>query len=410
MLPFVKREGLLLVLAGAALAAILLLRRPPSPAPPPGSPRPPPPASPAPLRAARPAPVRTPDLRAALAGIQAEGLRTLRDRALAFPEERAALIALLRDPAAPLDHRRCAAAILGTLPGGAHELAAALRDGAVAGLERTVILATTLQVIEDGELFEREGQPYAMELAPGIWEWVRGAVQDAGLRATLASFLASPASELRLAAARVLRESLAEAGLRGAFMASVRDVDPEVAGEAAAALATWSRDAAAGDRGPVIAAVLDAMPGASDVVHFRLSAPLSAVPLSEGEASRIRSLAASGSDDARHFAVELMGRRLGTFGAEDAAGLPVLAQAALSDRSGEVREAAALALGRAAASPLALDALSRALKADADWEVRSAAVRSLARSMAPAARSALEEAARSDPEERVRRAAAGYLK
>ncbi len=337
--------------------------------------------------------------------------RRLRASILADPSLLAEAIRLLFDPAEDLAARQAAAVVLGSLPdaAGKEALLKLLRGGAAAGFERTVILALGIVEVEDGDEFERDGQPYSLEAAPGLAVFVRGPV-PAEARGELARRLSEGASPaLRLAAARVLRDSSASPEVRQAFLDRVeREPDPEVAAESAAALCDWTRQAGPTDpeRALVLSKILDAAPRSDEVVRFRLTAPLASTGLSADEAQRLHALASHEGAETRRFAVEVLGRRLGGYPSEDGPATPLLVKAAAADPSADVREAASLALGRAAADPRAVQALAAALRADSDWEVRAAAARSLGRaSGSEAAREALRAAAASDAREEVRAAA-----
>lgn len=209
-------------------------------------------------------------------------------------------------------------------------------------------------------------------------------------RAALADRLASASDPVvRAAAARALRDSTADAGVREALRGSVaHEPDPEAASESAAALASWASGASPGDleRRATVAGLLDAAPGAPEAVRLRVTAPLACSPLARDEEARIHALATSaGEADVRRFAIDLVGRRMEQdhpdvrSPANAESGPAVLIRALLSDPSPAVREAAALALGRVTlADARAAPALATALARDPDWEVRAAAARSLA--------------------------------
>jgi len=154
----------------------------------------------------------------------------------------------------------------------------------------------------------------------------------------------------------------------------------------------------------------DAVPESEEVVRFRLTAPLSSTLLSPEESQRLASLAAAPAEDSRRFAVDVLGKQLDPRSPGGDPRLGIVAGAAVSDPSAEVREAAAVALGRVAVDAAAVEALVRALGQDPDWEVRAAAARSLAPAAGlETARAALAAAASSDPQPEVRAAAGESL-
>jgi HEAT repeat protein len=338
--------------------------------------------------------------------------RELRDALSALPGLFKEAVRILTDSSADPTFRRAIAVVLGSLPGeeGKRVLAKALADHKVDGLERSVILAIGIGEIEDGGIFEREGQPYATEAAPGLFVLVRGAIGDAQARAELSRFLAeSPASDVRLASARVLRDSTAQAEVRQALSGRLeQETDAEVLAEAAAALTNWSRaaDSALPERGEVLSKVFDRIPGCEEVLRLRLQAPLSSTPFTPEESQRLHTLAIDVDPDARRFAVDVLGRRIGMSAADSELSVPVLRSSVTLDSNPHVRETAALGLGRVATDPQVVQTLAAALQRDADWEVRATAARSLGRAAgSEAARQALQTAAANDPREEVRSSA-----
>jgi len=353
--------------------------------------------------------------------------RALRAALIASPELAAEAVARLVDPAAPLALREALAAVLGSLPGGEGKAAvlAGLRDGALAGLERAAVLALGIAEPVDDGAFERDDQPSAVEVAPGLIVFVDGPVRDAAARAEMAARLAGSSDPgVRAAAARALRDSTSDPRVREALRDSVaRETDPDAASESAAALASWAGATAPDDpeRRATVAGLLDAAPGAPEAVRLRVAVPLAAAPLARDEEARLHALAASaGEAGTRRFAVDLVGRRLDP---DPPAGAPapapgetddiaLLVRALRADPSPDVREAAGLALGRAAGGdPRVAPALATTLAADPDWEVRATAARSLAGAAVrdPVARAALAAAAARDPHRDVRAIAAESL-
>ncbi len=336
--------------------------------------------------------------------------RALRDALLADPDLVPAAAYVLLDAGAQRAVREALAVVLGSLPGAAGKRAVleGLRAGALAGFERAAILALGIGEAEDGDALERDDQPYAVEAAPGLVTFVRGPVADADARAELARRTGAADPAERLAAARALHDSTAFEEAREALAERVvAERDAEVVAEAASALGEWTRRAPLDDleRRQVVERLLDAAPRSDEVVRFRLVAPLSSTPLRSEERERLHALAAGGADpETRRFAVDVLGRRLPPDRPGDDPALAVLVEAIVKDPSGEVREAAALALGRAATTDVrAQSALANALGRDADWEVRAAAARSLGRARgSAAARSALEAALAGDPHPTVR--------
>ncbi len=343
--------------------------------------------------------------------------RRLRDALMAFPDRIPDVLRILTDSAADPRLRGALAAILGSLPGdvGKRALAGALRSGRAAGIERAAVLALGIFALEDGEIFERDGLPDGVEIVPGLVAYVRGAISDGEIRgAVLERLLGAPAPETRRAAARVLRDSRQEPDVRRALLDRLSaDPDAETAAEAGAALATWAASVPPEhpERDEILIRILDAAPRSEEVVRFRLIGPVASAALAPGQADQLRALAGHPSPETRLFAVDVLARRLGRFAQEDHLSVPVLARAALGDAEADVREAAALGLGRAASEPGVVETLAGALRSDPDWEVRAAAAASLGRAQgtSPAARQALEAAAASDPRAEVRATARRVL-
>lgn len=342
----------------------------------------------------------------------AAAARRLRDRLMAVPESLPILIKILTDPKADPRLRAAVAAILGSLPGdsGKRALALALRSGGASGIERAAILAIGIRELDDGEMFEREGLPYGMEIAPGLVASVRGPIPEGEIQTAVLEHLSETrAPELRRAAARVLRDSLESGDVRRAFLGLIgRDPDGETVAEAAAALASWTGSVPTGhpEREVILARILEVGPRSEEVVRFRLVGPVAAVRLPVGPAEQLRALTGHPAPEARLFAADVLARRLGRFPDEQSWTLPALVQAASADPDPEVREAAALGLGRAAGTPGVTEVLMAALRNDPDWEVRAAAAAALGRALESAAiRNALEGAASGDPRPEVRAAA-----
>jgi hypothetical protein len=338
--------------------------------------------------------------------------RALRAALASDPAHLPAAAAVLRDESAPAAIREAVAAILGSLPGEAGKRAVLeeLRSGSLLGIERVGILALGISEVEDGSAFERDGQPHAVEITPGLTVFVSGPLEDPEARVEAALRLgAADSAEERLAAARVLHDSSKFPETRDAFLEGLgSEPDGEVAAEAASALAEWTREVPLGDeeRAAVVDRLFDVVPDSEEVVRFRLTAPLSSTSLSPEEAQRLTALAAAPQEDARRFAIDVLGRQLDPRSPGGDSRLGILASAAVSDSSSEVREAAAFALGRVTGDPGAVEALVRALGQDPDWEVRAAAARSLGPSAGlETARAALAAAASSDPQAEVRAAA-----
>lgn len=337
--------------------------------------------------------------------------RRLRDLLMAEPSLVAEIGRLLSDPGGPPDFRRALAVVLGSLPDAAGRRAVleALRGGSLAGLERTALLALGIEELDDGEGFERDNQPYAMELAPGLIVLVHGRIEDPEARAEAVRWLDAGDARERLAAARLLRDTLDAPEVRSTLLDRLeRESDAEVTSEVAAALCGWTRSTKPEDaeRARVLDRLFAAVPR-DEQVRFRLTAPLSSTPLSQAEAERLRSLASAETPEVRRFAVDVLGRRLDARRPEGDSAVGLLADAATSDPSPRVRETAALMLGRAAQDPRAAQSLIAALR-DSDWEVRATAARSLGRASGAEVRSALETAT-SDARAEVRAAASKSL-
>lgn len=430
--------ALLLVSTALAICFLVVLRRraqeprdaPVEPSTPEGSAArsvrgiPPPPSLPGKSEAAGAASDRLRPFITALSGALDSGdrpavlsaVRTLRsalaaDAALVQPLGESFL-----DPSAEAGLREALAVVLGSLPeesGGKRILIDALRRD-LGPLERVAILALGMEETPDGEEFERDDQPHAVKLNGFFTAVVRGALKDADAREAVLSRLSLQVGAAeRLAAARVLRDSTTFPEVRRAFFERLRgEGDPEVLAETAAALGEWARGMAVEDteRTMVIDTMFDIVPGADEAVRFRLTSPLSAAPLAAREAERLGEIARAGSEDARRFAVDVLGRRLDPRRPPDEAALAPLLGSLGSDSSPHVREAAALALGRAAGDPAVAGALARALREDLDWEVRATAARALAAARdAPEAGEALTRAGAEDPHPEVRAAATEAL-
>lgn len=338
--------------------------------------------------------------------------RALRDALMADPSLLEEAVRAIRDLATPIEVRRTLAVVLGSLPGeaGKRALVDLLRSGAAAGLERSALLAIGMRAIEDGEIFERDDQPYAVEAAPGLVVFVSGPLKDPEARAEIARWLSDgPEAELRLAAARVLRDSTGFPESRQSLLGRLGvEPDAETTAEAAAALGAWARKIPPADpeRSAVLSKIFEIVPGSEEVVRFRLAAPISSAPLAAAEAERLRSLGMARDIGTRLFAMEVLGKRIGLSAAEDQQAVPFLASALSTDTSADVREGAALALGRATSDTSAVQTLAAALHQDADWEVRAMAARSLGRAPGTdAVRQALQAAAASDSRPEVRAAA-----
>ncbi len=349
-------------------------------------------------------------LRAANRPLDIAEARKLRDTLLAFPSQLAELVAILQDPTAPLALRQGVAVVLGTLPAGKTALLESLRGGRCSGLERTVILSIGIRAIEDGDLFDRKGEPFSMEPAPGLFVFVSGPLPEQESRSELARLLSgSPTDDVRRAAARVLRDSTGFPDVRTALLGQLAtEHDSETVGESAAALAGWTRTARPEDveRGQIVGKLLDLAPQADDVVRFRLTSPISSTPLASAELERLRGMAEAPAPNTRLFVTEVLGKRIGVSADEDARSLPILAKTAVGDADASVREAAALALGRVASTPAALQSLTTSLRSDDNWEVRAAAARSLGQARdSEDARKALQTAAQSDQNATVRQVA-----
>lgn len=343
--------------------------------------------------------------------------RGLRAAMIAEPLLAAAAADRLLDPEAPSAFREALAVVLGSLPpesGGRKALLGLLERGDLGALEQTVILSLAIEEYEDGEAFERDDQPYAVEINAFFTVVVRGPVEDAEARGAVLARLFEPTDPAeRLAAARVLHDSTGFPEVRRALLETLAgEGDSEVLAESAAALADWARDMPAGDpeRALVVGRLFDVVPASDEAVRFRLTAPLSSVSLAPEETDRLRALAGAAGEETRRFAIDILGRRLDPRRPQGEAALSVLLSSLASDSSPQVRETAALALGRAAATSAAARALLQALDSDADWEVRATAARGLRGAVgSQEAREALTQAASGDSHPAVRAAAAETL-
>jgi HEAT repeat protein len=370
-----------------------------------------------PLPAARdevPAAVEIPVARAA-EPIDRERARVLRESLLRSDDALREALRELCDPRTERRRREALAVILGSLPGerGKKALLGALRSGALAGLERAAILGLGIRTLEDGREFARDGMPYALEAAEGLVVYVRDPLRDPDARAEVARLLAEAADPAaRRAAALVLRDSASFPEVREALLGRVGvERDSEAAAESAAAVATWARHAAPeeGDRPRIVARIADALPQGDELFRFRLLSPLGEVAMKPPEAARVRGMLESPDPDLRVFAADVLGRRLEAHPGRDLDAVPVLVRTLGGDSSDAVREAAALALGRAPGDVRAREGLARALRSDPDWEVRAAAARALASHPSGGSARALREAVAADPRSEVRQAATRSL-
>ena len=155
--------------------------------------------------------------------------------------------------------------------------------------------------------------------------------------------------------------------------------------------------------------IADALPQGDELFRFRLLSPLGEVALKPVESARVRGMLEGADPDLRVFAADVLGRRLEAHPGRDLEAVPALVRALTGDPNEAVREAAALALGRALGEERARAVLAQALGLDPDWEVRAAAARALGSHPAPAAAQALREAAVRDPRSEVRQAATRSL-
>ncbi len=347
--------------------------------------------------------------------IDRERARALRESLLRSDEALRGALRELCDPKTERRRREALAVILGSLPGerGKKALLGALRSGALAGLERTAILALGIRALEDGREFARDGMPYAVEAAEGLVVYVRDPLRDPDARAEVARLLAESADPgARRAAALVLRDSASFPDAREALLGRVGvERDSQAAAESAAAVASWARHAAPeeGDRPRILAKISDALPDGDELFRFRLLSPLGEVSMKPLEAARVRGLMDAPDPDLRVFAADVLGRRLEAHPGRDLEAVPVLLRTLSADSSDLVREAAALALGRALGDERARDGLTTSLRSDPDWEVRAAAARALGSHPSHGSARALQEAATVDPRSEVRQAATRSL-
>jgi len=347
--------------------------------------------------------------------IDRERARALRESLLRSDNALREALRDLGDPRTERRRREALAVILGSLTGerGKKALLGALRSGALAGIERTAILALGIRALEDGREFARDGMPYAVEAAEGLVVYVRDPIRDPDARAEIARLLAEAADPgARRAAALVLRDSASFPDAREALLGRVGiERDCQAAAESAAAVATWARHAAPeeGDRPRIIGRITDALPDGDELFRFRLLSPLGEVAMKPPEVARVRRMMEAPDPDLRVFAADLLGRRLEAHPGRDLEAVPVLVRTLAADSSDIVREAAALALGRALGDERARDSLTWALRSDLDWEVRAAAARALGAHPSRSSSQGLEEAAARDPRSEVRQAAARSL-
>jgi hypothetical protein len=330
-----------------------------------------------------------------------EAARELRALLLADPATFEEGARMLLDPTVHNARRGMLAVVLAALgPAGLAVVLEALRSPQSPALTRTLLLALGIREAEDDRMFEREGQPFAVEAVPGLQVLVYGALEAPAARDAALARLQAEAPELRRAAALVLRDSTTFLEVRRALLEGLRG---ESDAEAAASLGAWARQAPGGDgeRRAVVDALLEVIPTGDEVVRFRLTAPMSALDLEPAEALRLEALATEKEAEVRRFAVDVLGRRASS--PASASARLAVERALAADADAEVRESAAHSLGRWRPESRPAAVLQAALHGDPDWEVRAAAAGSLAG--IEASRPALEAAAAGDPRLEVRAAA-----
>jgi HEAT repeat protein len=260
-------------------------------------------------------------------------------------------------------------------------------------------------------MFRRDGHPFSVEVISGLVVFVRGAIENPDAREAVGNLFRSAEADIRLAAARVLRDSMAFSDARDTMRRHLSEAEPgeEVRAEAAAALAHWSKSMSPDDdteRSEIISELLGSLSGSSEVVRFRLTSPLAQTSLTTEQATQLRRLASDGGDDVRRTAIEILGRRLSISPEEQAETVALFVEVTANDPSPQVRETGALALRGANTTPGAAVALVKAATSDVDPEVRAAAAASLASfGSNPAARETLVDVRDNDPNELVRASA-----
>lgn len=325
--------------------------------------------------------------RASLSGnrdLLVEAARELRGLLAAESDLLAEAEQALHDTHSGLTLRRVLSVVLGSLPGntGKALVLGALQKGRLREMEHCAIFCLNIVPEESPPLFERDGQPFSVEVAPGLVVFVRGQIEDDATRAVLAGLADFPDDAIRLAVTRVLRDSIEFADVRTVMRSrlSQEEVSDEVRGEAGAALAHWLQTTGidAEEKSIVVDELFNAMADSGEILHFRLSSPLAEVPLDAVQRSRLYALAASPDEGLRRTITEIVGRRLqARAGTESDRALDLLLRMTSLDTSSLVRETAAMQLRHGKGDPKATAALVHAIRLDADPEVRAAAVSSL---------------------------------
>ncbi|MBI4603845.1 MAG: HEAT repeat domain-containing protein [Planctomycetes bacterium] len=335
--------------------------------------------------------------------------------------------AILLDPTESERLRGTLALILGTLRG---EEAQAFLLKALEGAGRESDLTKWLLYalgawkeradFDERFAFPPDG-PWVVESPAGLRLPIRAVLDDSAVVEVVEGYLRhAKDSGVRLAAAQALRHSLEVERVREEFLETLGlEIDSAVHAECAEALGEWTVTADVPQAVAVREKLLEeaALPQA-DLLRLKIEPAMRSAPLTAREAEAVAQLLGARSDDlgSRYFAMEVAGAQVPLL-LEDphrrASGerlVALLLQTLAGDAEPKLREKAAEKLGRVP-GPMTVAGLLSAAERDSAWNVRLAA----ARALGPAAdeqetiRSVLERLAQSDPDPRVRRAAAESL-
>lgn len=330
----------------------------------------------------------------------------LRARARTGPAALEELIRDLRDAALPREFRELVAVVLGTIddPRAQGALLEELGAATEAGWKSVILHALgAAKESPDDEIFDHDEAPYVYEVA-GLRVEIRTEFGDEAARRTVGAFLADADLETRRAAARALIHSTAFGDVRTQFAGRMgSEPDEGIRAGYGHALAQWAagRPLEAPERAATVDLLLAAaaLPGGG-ALRLRVEDPLRRTAMTPEEMGRLADLALRGSVEQQIWSLSVLRGKSGSPIEEACARL------AGANSPPKVREYAAGVLGgiRTAGAEETL----RRLLGDPEWHVRAAAVRALRGR--PSAREALERAAASDPDERVRQNARDALR
>ncbi len=308
----------------------------------------------------------------------------------------------------PRDVRMALALVLGTLPGSDDVLLEAARRFAEdAEFVRCALLAlgATREPEDEDEIFDLGDRPWGERGPLGLGITVRRSIDDARVRSSVASWLEDDAIAVRRAAAVALRQSLAAADTRDAFLSQLeREESDEVASVVGEALARRAGEEGDAARAAIVGVLLRrAADEGFDGYRFRLEDDLGSVALTPSERMALLDLArAPHPFGVRSFALSALGAGAPRWGAEAVTEARRLFEAFLrEDADDAVRDIAARLLGKLPADDGSVALLARAASADAAWRVRYSAVEALAASGPTATVLAALKAAAADADERV---------